>query len=354
MEVLETSAHIPVLLREVVDTLAVQPGGRYVDCTLGAGGHARAILEHSAPGGQLLGIEADPAALRRAGENLSQFGKSVLLVNDNFVNLKNICLKYDFFPVHGILFDLGLSSPQLDSEGRGFSFQREAPLDMRFDPSQRISAADIINNYGEEEIAELLKNYGEEPANRQIARKIVQKRPLRTTTELAAIVEAALGGRRGKIHPATRTFQALRIAVNRELEHLESALDQAVGLLGFGGKLVVISYHSLEDRIVKHFLQKESRDCLCPPQAMKCICGHKASLRIITKRIVTPSFAELELNPRSRSAKLRGAERVITPTEQYEKAVEQLSCSFGFDTQGLRRPALIEKIRRTFLSLQKS
>jgi 16S rRNA (cytosine1402-N4)-methyltransferase len=353
VEVLETTTHIPVLPREVIETLNVQPGGRYVDCTLGAGGHAQSILEHSSPGGQLLGIEADPEGLRRANERLAQFGKSVLLVNDNFVNLKDICLKYDFFPVHGILFDLGLSSPQLDQEDRGFSFQREAPLDMRFSPSQRVSASDIVNNYSEIELADLLKTYGEESNSRQIARKLVQKRPISTTTELADLVEAAVGGRHGKIHPATRTFQALRIAVNREMENLESALEQAVGLLGFGGRMVVISYHSLEDRIVKHFMQKESRDCLCPPEAMKCVCGHKATLKTITKRIITPSFSEVELNPRSRSAKLRAAERIITPSEQYEKAVEQLNCSIGFGTQGLRRPALIEKIRRTFLSLQK-
>ena len=354
MEALEIGTHIPVLLRESIEILGVQPGGRYVDCTLGTGGHAHAILEHSSPGGQLLGIEADPEGIRRAGLALAQFGKAVLLVNDNFANLKDICIKYDFFPVHGILFDLGLSSPQLDEEDRGFSFQRDAPLDMRFSPAQRTSAADIVNNYSEVELAELLKTYGEEPSSRQIARRIVQKRPIYTTSELASLVEGAVGGRHGKIHPATRTFQALRIGVNHEMENLESALEQAVGLLGFGGRLVVISYHSLEDRIVKRFMQKESKDCLCPPESMKCTCGHKASLRIITKKIITPSLGEVELNPRSRSAKLRGAERIITPSEQYEKAVEQLNCAIGFGTQGLRRPALIEKIRRTFLSLYRT
>ncbi len=165
-------------------------------------------------------------------------------------------------------------------------------------------------------------------------------------------MEEAVGGRHGKIHPATRTFQALRIVVNNEMENLESALNQAVSLLGFGGRLVVISYHSLEDRIVKQFMQKESKDCICPPEAMKCTCGHKANLKIITRKIITPSFTETELNPRSRSAKLRAAERIITPTEQYEQAVEQLNCSIGIVTQGWRRPALIEKLRKTFLSLQ--
>jgi 16S rRNA (cytosine1402-N4)-methyltransferase len=351
METIIETTHIPVLLRESLATLLVQPGGRYIDCTLGAGGHAQAILEHSSPGGQLLGIDADPEAIRVAGERLKPFGNSVLLVNDNFGNLRDICVKHDFFPVHGILFDLGLSSPQLE-EGRGFSFQYEAPLDMRFSPTQRVTAADIVNTYSETEIAHIIRTYGEEINSRQIARKIVQKRPIRSTIELAKVIEEAVGGRHGKIHPATRSFQAIRIVVNQEMENLESALNQAVSLLGFGGRLVVISYHSLEDRVVKHFLQKESRDCICPPEVPKCICGHKANLKIITRRIMTPAFAEIEMNPRSRSAKLRGAERIITPTEQYEKAVEQLNCSVGIVTQGWRRPALIEKLRKTFLALQ--
>jgi 16S rRNA (cytosine1402-N4)-methyltransferase len=353
MGTLMSTEHIPVLSKEVVENLSVQPGGRYIDCTLGSGGHAQSILEHSSPGGQLLGIDADPDAIRRAGERLVHYGKSVLLVNDNFVNLRDICVKYDFFPVHGILFDLGLSSPQLDVEGRGFSFQYDAPLDMRFSPTQKTTAADIVNTFPETEIAHILKTYGEEASSRQIARKIVQKRPINTTVELARLVEQAVGGRHGKIHPATRTFQALRIVVNREMENLESALGQAISLLGFGGRIVVISYHSLEDRMVKHFLQKESKNCICPPEVMKCVCGHKASLKIITRKIVTPTFAEISENPRSRSAKLRAAERIITPTEQYEKAVEQLNCSIGIGTQGWRKPALIEKIRKTFLLLQK-
>jgi 16S rRNA (cytosine1402-N4)-methyltransferase len=352
-KIVTSTTHIPVLAREVIENLAVQPGGRYIDCTLGMGGHAQTILEHSSPGGQLLGIDADPEAVRVASERLKSFDKSVLLVNDNFVNLKDICVKYDFFPVHGILFDLGLSSPQLDEDSRGFSFQREAALDMRFSPTQRNTAADIVNSYPEIELARIIRVYGEDTNSRQIARAIVQKRPIRTTNQLADIVEQAVGGRHGKIHPATRTFQALRIVVNREMENLEASLNQAVSLLGFGGRLVIISYHSLEDRIVKQFMRKESKDCICPPEAMKCICGHKANLKIITRKIVTPSFAEVEMNPRSRSAKLRVAERLITPTEQYEQAVEQLNCSIGIVTQGWRRPALIEKLRKTFLSLQR-
>jgi len=352
MDALVKTTHIPVLSREVIETLGILPGGRYIDCTLGSGGHSQAILEHSNPGGQLLGIDADPEAIQRSSASLRPFGKSVLLVNDNFVNLRDICIKLDFFPVHGILFDLGLSSPQLDEDGRGFSFQYNAPLDMRFDPRQRTTAADIVNSYPEIELARIIKTYGEEIQSRQIAKLIAHRRPILTTGQLADIIEEAVGGRHGKIHPATRTFQALRIVVNHEMENLESALHQAVSLLGFGGKIVVISYHSLEDRIVKHFFQQESKDCICPPDAMTCVCGHKANLKIITRRIITPTFAETEMNPRSRSAKLRGAERIITPTQQYEQTVEQLNCSMGITTGSWRRPALIEKLRKTFLSMQ--
>jgi 16S rRNA (cytosine1402-N4)-methyltransferase len=341
MGVALSTAHIPVLLREVTENLAIQPGGRYVDCTLGGGGHTQAILESSSPGGQLLGIDADPDAIRSVEDRLSSYAKSMLLVNDNFVNLREICLKYDFLPVHGILFDLGLSSQQLDKGGRGFSFQHNSPLDMRFNPGQKLTAADIVNKFSEIKLAEVLKTYGEEINSRQIARRIVQQRPIMTSAELAWVVEEAVGGRHGKIHPATRTFQALRIIVNNEMENLESALRQALSLLGFGGRLVVISYHSLEDRIVKQFMQKESRNCICPPEVMKCICGHKANLKIITKKIVTPSYSETELNSRSRSAKLRAAERIITLNGQVEKAVETFNNPVDMISQGWGKPALI-------------
>ena len=305
-----TVAHKPVLLKEVMTALSIQTGGRYVDCTLGGGGHAMAILQASAPGGQLLGIDADPEAIRAAAINLSRFTDSVLLVNDNFVNIDTICHHYDFYPVHGILLDLGLSSLQLYDDPRGFSFQYEAALDMRFNPKQKITAANIVNYYSEIDLAQLIRRYGEEPHSFRIARRIVQSRPINTTTQLAAIVEDAVGGRRGRIHPATRTFQALRIAVNEELEHLEQTLDKAIDLLGIGGRLAVISYHSLEDRIVKHFMQRESRDCICPPSIPVCQCKHTASFRLINKKVITPSEAELRENPRSRSARMRIAERI--------------------------------------------
>jgi 16S rRNA (cytosine1402-N4)-methyltransferase len=303
-------AHVPVLLREVVDGLAVEPGGRYIDCTLGGGGHAAAILDRASPGGQLLGMDADPEALDMARERLDAYRDSVLLVNENFVNLRAVADQYDFQPVHGVLFDLGLSSYQLGSDSRGFSFQSEAALDMRLNPDQPETAEDIVNSLPENELARLLWAYGEETHSHRIARQIVRERPIRTTLQLAKTVELALGGRRGRIHPATRTFQALRIAVNRELQHLETALGQALGLLGIGGRLAVISYHSLEDRIVKRFTQRESRDCVCPPEVPVCVCGHRASLRIVNKRVITPSQAEVRSNPRSRSARLRVAELV--------------------------------------------
>jgi 16S rRNA (cytosine1402-N4)-methyltransferase len=305
-----TVTHKPVLLKETIEALAVQPGGRYIDCTLGGGGHALAILEASAPGGQLLGIDADPEAIRTVSERLISYHDSAFFVNDNFANLAAICKKYDFSPVHGIIFDLGMSSFQLDDDPRGFSFQYDAALDMRFGPQQGTTAADIINNSTEIELAQILKEYGEEPFARRIARRIFEARPIKTTLQLAAIVEDAVGGRHGRIHPATRTFQALRIAVNCELENLEAGLQQAVTALGPGGRLVIIAYHSLEDRIVKHFLQDEAKDCICPPSVPVCQCGHKATLHIITKKILVPSFEETSSNPRSRSAKMRVAEKL--------------------------------------------
>ncbi len=302
--------HIPVMLREAVAALNVQPGGRYVDCTLGSGGHALSVLEASPPGGQLLGIDADPMAISEARSRLSRFSKDMLLVNDNFANLKDICIRNNFYPLSGILFDLGLSSRQLDAEDRGFSFQHESPLDMRFDPAQEMTAAEIINGYTETELADLIFQYGEEPRSRQIARQIVGSRPMRTTLELVRAVLRATGRGREKIHPATRTFQALRIAVNQELRSLPEALQQAIGLLGFQGRLVVISYHSLEDRIVKNTLRQESTGCICPIETIKCTCSHVARLKLVHRKALKPSDSEVLSNPRSRSARMRAAERV--------------------------------------------
>ncbi len=347
---MSTPTHIPVLLQETIEALAVQPGGRYIDCTLGAGGHAATILDRSSPGGQLLGIDADPEAIEIAKARLEAYSNSILLVNENFVDLEAICIKYDFLPVHGILFDLGLSSLQLNSHGRGFSFQHDAPLDMRLSSSQEVTAADIINTSSETELAHLIKTYGEEGYSHQIARRVVQERPIKTTLQLVRTIEQAVGGRRGRLHPATRTFQALRIAVNHELEHLETALKQAINLLGFEGKLVVISYHSLEDRIVKQLMQQESKDCICPPGVPTCVCGHRACLRLIHKRVITPSPTEIKFNPRSRSAKLRAAEHLITQDEYYRSA-EEPGFSAQLNAEGWRRPALLKKLRVAFSML---
>ncbi len=306
----ETLTHAPVLTEEVVRYLAVQAGGRYVDCTTGGGGHARAILEAASLGGLLLGLDADPKALKTAAEALASFGDSVRLVEANFRELESVCRRHNFVPVHGVVFDLGLSSYQLADPERGFSFQVDAPLDMRLNPAQTLTAADIVNHYGETELADVVWRYGEEPASRRIARAIVRARPLATTTELAAVISRAIPGPRHRIHQATRSFQAIRIAVNDELGALSDALEQARDILGFEGRLVVISFHSLEDRIVKQFFQRESRDCICPPEAPACVCGHKATLRIITKRTVTAGPEEIGANPRSRSARLRAAEKL--------------------------------------------
>ncbi|HEY7268988.1 MAG TPA: 16S rRNA (cytosine(1402)-N(4))-methyltransferase RsmH [Dehalococcoidia bacterium] len=303
--------HEPVMLREVVAGLNVEPGGRYVDCTVNGGGHARAILEASSPGGTLLGIDADPQALERARGTLAAMGPSVALVQANFRQVDRVCRERGFEPVNGILFDLGLSSLQLGAEGRGFSFQREGPLDMRFGPEQETTASYWVNEATEKDLTDVLWRFGEEKESRRIARAIVQRRPLRTTTDLAKAVEQAVGRRPGsQTHPATRTFQALRIAVNQELATLTDALPRALGLLGFGSRLVVISYHSLEDRIVKQFFALESRDCICPPRQPVCTCGHNATLRLVSRGAITPSAEEVARNPRARTAKLRVAERI--------------------------------------------
>jgi len=304
------SIHTPVLLREAVEALEVQPGKRYVDCTLGSGGHAKAVLEKGLPNVQVLGIDADPEAIEVSRIELADYAESITTVRDNFANLETICEENDFLPVHGILFDLGICSIQLDTSERGFSFQQDGPLDMRFAPSEELTAADIINVLPEDKLGQLIRIYGEERYSRQIARHIIRNRPINRTLELARAVEEATGGRRGKIRPATRTFMALRIAVNRELENLVTALKQAINCLDHKGRLVVISYHSLEDRLVKQFMRRETKGCLCPPETPVCECGHVSRLKLISKKVITPSPSEIQSNPRSRSAKLRVAERL--------------------------------------------
>jgi 16S rRNA (cytosine1402-N4)-methyltransferase len=310
--VMMTAIHIPVMVREVVDALAVRPGGRYVDCTAGEGGHAEAILEMASPGGQLLGIDRDPYALAVAEERLSPYGDNVILVEGNYQDIVEICRSHGFGPIDGILLDLGVSSFQLEQARRGFSFSREGPLDMRFSPTDMLTAADIVNGYREEDLAGLLWRSGEERRSRRIARCIVEQRPILTTTQLARVVEQAVGKRGQSVtHPATRTFLALRISVNSELAHLADALEEAHGLLdGSGARMAVISYHSLEDRIVKEFFRREASDCICPPGTPVCTCNHRATLRLLNRKPLRPSDLEVLINPRSRSARLRAAERL--------------------------------------------
>lgn len=323
--------HIPVLYESVLEALLPRPGGRYIDATVGAGGHAAGILRHSAPDGCLLGLDRDPQALAAARQRLEGFAGRFLLVQADYATLAEQARQYGFLDAAGVLFDLGVSSGQLDRPERGFSFQADAPLDMRFDPAEGPTAADLLNELDEQELADILWRYGEERHARRIARRIVQVRqqaPLRRTGELARLV-AEIAGRRGRIHPATRTFQALRIAVNRELERLPLGLEQALEVLAPGGRLVVIAYHSLEDRLVKQFIRREEGDCdwparvpvaACPhlrpePSPRRCRaqsgagCGRPARLRAVG-RVVRPSEEEIARNPRARSARMRVAERL--------------------------------------------
>ncbi len=302
--------HTPVMTPEVLQALNVQSGGRYIDATLGEGGHSKAILAAAEPGGQVLGLDADPEAVAVATERLAEAGESFLALNVNFRDIRATALRYEFVPVHGVLFDLGVSSLQLDRETRGFSFRRADPLDMRFSFDQQLTAADIVNEYAESELADLIFHLGEDRAARRIARAIVRNRPVSTSLELAELIEKVNPRRGRRMNPATRTFQAIRIAVNDELSALETALEQAVSLLGQGGRFAVISYHSLEDRIVKNFIRKQASDCICPPGTPVCRCDHLATVKIITRRPIVPTGAEIESNRRARSAKLRVAERV--------------------------------------------
>jgi 16S rRNA (cytosine1402-N4)-methyltransferase len=286
--------HSSVLLDQVVEQLAPRPhiGFRALDCTVGAGGHAFALLERSSPDGQLTGLDADPAALELARMRLAPFGKRVILLNRTFADLAELGEQ----PEDAILFDLGLSSMQLETSGRGFSFRRDEPLDMRFDPkSDRATAAELLNSLSETELERVLFEYGEEPRARRVARQIVQRRPIRRTGELVSAVSAALGPARGRIHPATRTFQALRIAVNDELDALNAGLDAAVDLLKIHGRVAVISFHSLEDRIVKWRFRGWA---------------DQGMVRVLTRKPVQPSMDEIQRNPRARSARLRVAEKV--------------------------------------------
>lgn len=309
----EESKHLPVLLDEVIEGLALSPGMQLIDGTLGGGGHTQQLVAAIAPDGQVLGIDADPAAIRRIRQRfVSEIEENrLLIVQGNFGGIQQIAEDAAFDKVNAILLDLGVSSFQLETPERGFSFATDGPLDMRFDPTSGESAADIVNHWSEQELADLLYRYGEERQSRRIARQLVQQRPFSTTLALATAVERAVGGRRGRrIHPATLTFQALRIAVNKELGQLEEALPQCLRLLQPGGRLAIISFHSLEDRIVKHWMQQEAREFI--PDPMHPMGGQEQRPRLLihTRKPITATQAEQERNPRSRSAKLRIAEKL--------------------------------------------
>ncbi len=304
------SPHVSVLYQHIISALRPKSPGFYVDATIGAGGHALGILESSAPDGQLLGLDVDPRALEISLQRLSLYKDRIHLVHTSYTELRNALLTIGWDHVDGIVIDLGVSSMQIDSPERGFSFQKNGPLDMRFNPSQPVSAEDIVNSYAESELADLIWRYGEERNSRRIARAIVQGRPLHTTLDLANVILKVSHARPGAIHPATRTFQALRIAVNRELEGLEAFLPQAIQSLSSGGRLAVISFHSLEDRIVKQYFRLESRDCICPPEQPVCNCGHHALIREITRHPITAEESEISGNVRARSAKLRIVEKL--------------------------------------------
>lgn len=309
--------HLPVLVEEVVTMLAPAPGSLQIDATVGGGGHTERILEATDPDGRLLGLDADGAAIARVDRLLRpRFGDRLVLRRANFRELSTVAPEAGFVAVDGCLFDLGLSSFQLADAARGFGIRTGGPLDMRFDPSRGVPAAELLATLDAAELTALLRRFGEEPKAARIARAIVEARrnaPIATAEELAALVERVAPhgppGRR-RIHPATRTFQALRIAVNAELEALEAGLAAAVDLLRPGGRLVVLSYHSLEDRIVKRFLAAERRGCTCPPELPVCVCGRHPRLRLVTRPSLTPTPAEIAANPRSRSARLRAAERI--------------------------------------------
>jgi 16S rRNA (cytosine1402-N4)-methyltransferase len=304
------NAHKPVLYKEIIHALQPRRGGRYVDGTLGAGGHARGILEASAPDGQLLGLDVDPQALTIARETLAPHEHRTHLVQASYTTLSAQLKNLKWDSVDGIVLDLGASSMQFDTPERGFSFQHDAPLDMRFGPIAMQTAADMVNTYSESELADLIYEYGEERDSRKIARAIVNARPLHTTGQLVAVLEAVTPRGKGRIHPATRTFQALRIAVNDELTSLRETLPQAVASLHVGSRLAVISFHSLEDRIVKDFFREQSKDLVNPPYEKLYEVERKATIKEVNRKPILPSEEETEDNPRARSAKLRIAEKL--------------------------------------------
>ncbi|MBP1930651.1 16S rRNA (cytosine(1402)-N(4))-methyltransferase RsmH [Ammoniphilus resinae] len=307
--------HITVMKKEAVDGLMVQPDGIYVDCTLGGAGHSLVIASELSSEGRLIAIDQDDWALNNATEKLKQYEDRVILVKGNFRNLQELIEQKGFPKVDGVLFDLGVSSPQLDEGERGFSYHEDAPLDMRMDTSGPLTAKDVINDWSEKELADVIYRYGEEKFSRQIAREIVHARevkPIETTGELVELIKKGIPApaRRTGGHPAKRTFQAIRIAVNDELNAFREALEDAIQVLKPGGRVSVITFHSLEDRICKQVFQKYVGGCTCPPDFPQCVCSNQAVIRIVNRKPILPSDVELDENNRARSAKLRIAEKL--------------------------------------------
>lgn len=307
--------HIPVLLREAIAFLDLSGGERIIDANLGQGGHARVILEKIGKNGKLLGIDRDAQVLNEAKKKLIAFKDQVTFVHNSFSQLSEIALSNNFSEVDGIIFDLGLSAWQLEKEGRGFSFQKDEPLDMRMDQGRGLTVAELLNVSTEDELQKIFQELGEEPFARSIATAIVRQQKIsriNRTEELVKIIMSAVPKKfqHGRIHPATRVFQALRIAVNDELNELKKVLPQALTVLKHKGRLVVISFHSLEDRIVKDFFKQESRDCICPPELPVCRCHHRVRVTLLTKKPITPTEDEIVNNPRARSAKMRVIQKI--------------------------------------------
>jgi 16S rRNA (cytosine1402-N4)-methyltransferase len=306
-------SHISVLVPEVIELLSPGPGKRYLDGTLGGGGHSEQVLINSSPDGQVLGLDRDDEALGAARERLRRFDKRLIARQASFAEAFDILGEIGWQHVDGAILDLGISSHQIDSLERGFSFRSDAALDMRMDRRQSIDAREIVNSYAAEDLARIFREYGEEPQARRLARAIVeqrQSRPLQNTGELARLIERIKGRGRREHHPATHVFQALRIAVNQELDHIRRFLESGYETLQPKGRMAIISFHSLEDRLVKTAFRKWSRACLCPPRALRCQCGWSQKVQLLTKRPIVPSASEIQANPRARSAKLRAVERI--------------------------------------------
>lgn len=310
---MSAASHTPVMFQEVLDLLSPKPGGTYLDGTLGSGGHAEGILEKAGPDGRLIGLDKDPEALGRAARTLAAYRSRCVLEHGDFADMSAIAERHGIREVDGVVLDLGVSSPQLDTPQRGFSFQNDGPLDMRMDPSSPVTAASLVASLPEADLADLIYKYGEEPASRRVARAIVDERalrPIETTLQLASVVERAKGGRRGRTHPATQTFQALRITVNRELESLARGIEAGISLLKPGGRMAVITFHSLEDRLVKQAFAAHAGRWESLQAGGRRWVGRAPAVRRVTKKPVVAGEEETRVNPRARSAKLRVIERL--------------------------------------------